>query len=64
MNELPASHLPSVRVHAASPALFILCELLSLPHAWRKRCAGVNSEEEEIAEAIRLAEQDLKEHRS
>ena len=47
-----------------SAALFILCELLSLPHAWRKMCAGVNSEEEEIAEAIRLAEQDLKEHRS
>jgi len=47
-----------------SAALFILCELLSLPHAWRKMCAGVNSEEEEIAEAIRLAEEDLKEHRS
>lgn len=47
-----------------SAALFIVCELLSLPGAWRKMCAGINSEEEEIAEAIRLAEEDLKEHRS
>ncbi|MGQ7246286.1 TRAP transporter small permease [Halomonas sp. V046] len=47
-----------------SAALFILCELLSLPLAWRKMRAGVDSEEEAIEEAIRIAEQDLKEHRT
>ncbi|MED5294595.1 MAG: TRAP transporter small permease subunit [Pseudomonadota bacterium] len=47
-----------------SAALFILCELLSLPVAWNKVRAGIDSEEEAIEEAIRIAEQDLKEHRS
>lgn len=47
-----------------SAALFILCELLSLPEAWRKLRAGVDSEHEAIEEAIRLAEEDLKESRS
>lgn len=47
-----------------SAALFILCELLSLPMAWRKMRSGVNSEEEEIEAAIRQAEEDLKEHRA
>ncbi|WP_088743942.1 TRAP transporter small permease [Cobetia sp. QF-1] len=62
--------LPSIGLNVTqsviplSAVLFILCELLSMPQAWRKMCEGVNSEEEEIAEAIRLAEEDLKEHRS
>lgn len=47
-----------------SAALFIVCELLSMPMAWRKMRAGIDSEEEAIEEAIRIAEEDLKEHRS
>ncbi|MFC3282173.1 TRAP transporter small permease [Litchfieldella rifensis] len=47
-----------------SAALFILCELLSLPMAWRKMRSGVNSETEEIEAAIRQAEEDLQEHRT
>lgn len=62
--------LPSIGLNVTqsviplSAALFILCELLSMPQAWRKMCHGIDSEEEAIAEAIRLAEEDLKEHRS
>ncbi|WP_225307423.1 TRAP transporter small permease [Nitrincola iocasae] len=44
-----------------SASLFILCELLSLPGAWKKMCAGVDTEHEAIEEAIRLAEEELKE---
>lgn len=47
-----------------SAALFILCELLSLPGAWKKMRAGVDSEHEAIEEAIRQAEEDLKESRA
>ncbi|UYG08978.1 TRAP transporter small permease [Halomonas sp. M4R1S46] len=47
-----------------SAVLFILCELLSMPMAWRKMRSGVNSESEEIETAIRQAEEDLKEHRA
>lgn len=47
-----------------SAVLFIFCELLSMPVAWRKMRAGIDSEEEAIEEAIRTAEEDLKEHRS
>lgn len=47
-----------------SAALFILCELLSLPDAWKKMCAGVDTEHEAIEEAIRQAEEDLKETKS
>ncbi|TFH85419.1 TRAP transporter small permease subunit [Billgrantia azerbaijanica] len=47
-----------------SAALFILCELLSMPMAWNKMRSGVNSESEEIKAAIRQAEEDLKEHRA
>lgn len=47
-----------------SAVLFILCELLSMPMAWRKMRGGVNSESEEIEAAIRQAEEDLKEHRA
>ncbi|QEM84092.2 TRAP transporter small permease [Halomonas binhaiensis] len=47
-----------------SAALFIVCELLSMPMAWRKMRAGIDSEDEAIEEAIRIAEEDLKEHRS
>ncbi|MDN3522150.1 TRAP transporter small permease [Halomonas ramblicola] len=47
-----------------SAVLFILCELLSLPMAWRKMRSGVHSEKEEIEAAIRQAEEDLKEHRA
>ncbi|MDR5860060.1 TRAP transporter small permease subunit [Halomonas eurihalina] len=47
-----------------SAVLFILCELLSMPMAWRKMRSGVNSEEEEIEAAIRQAEDDLKEQRA
>jgi TRAP-type C4-dicarboxylate transport system permease small subunit len=43
-----------------SAALFILCELLSLPIAWQKMRSGVDSEHEAIEEAIRIAEEDLK----
>lgn len=46
-----------------SAALFILCELLSLPGAWKKMKNGVDSEHEAIEEAIRLAEEDLRESR-
>lgn len=62
---LPAVHLNVTQsVIPISAALFILCELLSLPMAWRKMRSGVNSEEEEIEAAIRQAEDDLKEHRA
>lgn len=47
-----------------SAVLFILCELLSLPSAWQKMRTGVDSEQEAIEEAIRLAEEDLKESRT
>ncbi|MGR4069183.1 TRAP transporter small permease [Halomonas sp. LR3S48] len=47
-----------------SAALFIVCELLSLPEAWRKVQAGVDSEHEAIEAAIRQAEEDLKESRT
>ncbi|MBD3897088.1 TRAP transporter small permease [Halomonas sp. ML-15] len=47
-----------------SAALFIVCECLTLPEAWKKMRAGVDSEHEAIEEAIRLAEEDLKENRS
>ncbi|MEL7966069.1 TRAP transporter small permease subunit [Vreelandella neptunia] len=47
-----------------SAVLFILCELLSMPMAWRKMHSGLNSESEEIEAAIRQAEEDLKEHRA
>nr|WP_163501480.1 TRAP transporter small permease subunit [Halomonas socia] len=47
-----------------SAVLFIVCECLTLPEAWKKMRAGVDSEHEAIEEAIRLAEEDLKENRS
>lgn len=62
--------LPSIGLDVAqsvipiSAVLFIVCELLSMPLAWRKMRSGIDSEEEAIEEAIRIAEQDLKEHRS
>ncbi|ALM50896.1 TRAP transporter small permease [Halomonas huangheensis] len=62
--------LPSIGLNVTqsvipiSAVLFIICELLSLPMAWQKMRSGVDSEEEAIEEAIRIAEQDLKEHRS
>ncbi|CBV40919.1 TRAP transporter small transmembrane protein [Halomonas elongata DSM 2581] len=62
---LPSVHLDVTQsVIPISAALFILCELLSLPMAWRKMRSGVNGEEEEIEAAIRQAEDDLKEHRA
>lgn len=62
--------LPSIGLHITqsvipiSAVLFIFCELLSMSVAWRKMRAGIDSEEEAIEEAIRTAEDDLKEHRS
>ena len=47
-----------------SAALFILCELVSLPAAWQKMRSGIDPEHEAIDEAIRLAEEDLKESKS
>ncbi|WP_210433681.1 TRAP transporter small permease [Zobellella endophytica] len=47
-----------------SAALFILCELVSLPAAWQKMLSGIDPEHEAIDEAIRQAEQDLKESKS
>ena len=62
---LPAIHLNLTQsVIPISAVLFIICELLSLPMAWRKMRSGVNSEKEEIEAAIRQAEDDLKEHRA
>ncbi|WIX34027.1 TRAP transporter small permease subunit [Salinicola sp. JS01] len=62
---LPAIHLDVTQsVIPISAALFILCELLSLPMAWRKMRSGVNTEQEEIEAAIQQAENDLKEHRA
>ena len=62
---LPAIHLNVTQsVIPISAVLFIICELLSLPMAWRKMRSGVNSEKEEIEAAIRQAEDDLKEHRA
>ncbi|ODC02797.1 hypothetical protein BFW38_03780 [Terasakiispira papahanaumokuakeensis] len=46
-----------------SSVLFIICELLSLPGAWKKMKQGIDSDHEAIEEAIRLAEQGLKEQR-
>jgi TRAP-type C4-dicarboxylate transport system permease small subunit len=46
-----------------SAALFILCELLSMPDAWTKMRHGIDSEHEAIEESIRLAKEDLKESR-
>lgn len=62
---LPSIHLDVTQsVIPISAGLFILCELLSLPMAWRKMRSGVNNEKEEIEAAIRQAEDDLKEHRA
>lgn len=47
-----------------SAGLFILCELLSMPDAWRKMRQGVDSEHEAIEEAIRLAEEGLAQHQA
>jgi TRAP-type C4-dicarboxylate transport system permease small subunit len=47
-----------------SAVLFIVCELLSMPMAWRKMRSGVDGDAEEIEAAIRQAEEDLKEYRA
>ncbi|WP_319783260.1 TRAP transporter small permease [Oceanisphaera sp. IT1-181] len=47
-----------------SAALFIICELISMPGAWQKMRSGIDPEHEAIDDAIRQAEEDLKESKS
>lgn len=41
--------------------LFVVAQLCSLPKAWERVCIGKTTEDEEIEEAIRDAEKDMKE---